>query len=146
MAAVQMNTRIDSALKAAGDEAFAELGYSPSEAVRLIWGFAARNRHDKRKMADMIRLLKSPQEVEAEQQEADQRQAEVDRWLDEWDASWQGFFDTTGCDSVCCQPRTPAKIDETLGEMLDEEQERLRLGLSRQEYDRILFDRWRAES
>lgn len=36
MAVVQMNTRIDAALKEQGDATFAEFGYSPSEAVRLV--------------------------------------------------------------------------------------------------------------
>ncbi|WP_139652448.1 type II toxin-antitoxin system RelB/DinJ family antitoxin [Raoultibacter phocaeensis] len=41
MAATQMNTRIDSALKRKGDEVLAKHGYSPSEAVRALWEYAA---------------------------------------------------------------------------------------------------------
>lgn len=146
MAAVQMNTRIDEALKADGDAAFAEFGYSPSEAVRLLWGFAARNRGDRRKMADMIRQLKSPREAEAEQATEDQRQAEAKRWLDEWDSSWQGFFDSTGCNPEHYQPPSSKDVDEALAAMLDEDRERVEMGLSREEYDRVLFERWRAEA
>lgn len=146
MAAVQMNTRIDATLKAEGDAAFAELGYSPSEAVRLVWGFAARNRRNRRKMTDMIRQLKSTREIETEQMAEDQRQAQVQHWLDEWDASWRGFFDSTGCDPTRFQPASSEDIDEALAEMLDEDRERVGKGLSREEYDRVLFNRWRAEA
>jgi len=146
MGAVQMNTRIDGDLKAEGDAVFAELGYSPSEAVRLVWGFAARNKHDRQKLSDMLRLLKDPRKAQAEQKAAKQRQEETTHWLDEWDASWQGFFDTTGCDSAQYRPLDSKEIEAALGQILDEEQERNRLGLSREDYDRVLFERWRAES
>ena len=146
MTAVQMNTRIDAALKADGDAAFAEFGYSPSEAVRLVWGFAARNRGNKRKMADLIRQLKSPREAEADQAAEDQRQAEAKRWLEEWDASWQGFFDATGCNPTRYQPLPSQDIGEALVAAHEEDRERIALGLSREEYDRVLFERWRAEA
>lgn len=41
--AVQMNTRLDALLKKQGDAALAAAGYSPSQAVRSLWTFAARN-------------------------------------------------------------------------------------------------------
>lgn len=37
----QMNMRIDAALKAGGDAALAQAGYTPSAAVRALWEFAA---------------------------------------------------------------------------------------------------------
>lgn len=37
----QMNVRMDSALKASGDAALAQAGYTPSAAVRALWAFAA---------------------------------------------------------------------------------------------------------
>lgn len=40
---VQMNTRLDALLKKQGDAALAAAGYSPSQAVRSLWTFAARN-------------------------------------------------------------------------------------------------------
>ncbi len=43
---VQMNTRIDAGIKAAGDRAFSRLGYTPSQVVRIIWNFAARHEND----------------------------------------------------------------------------------------------------
>lgn len=42
-AVTQMNTRIDRATKERGDRAFGLAGYTPSQVVRLVWGFAARN-------------------------------------------------------------------------------------------------------
>ena len=40
MSAVQMNIRLDSALKASGNAVIAELGYTPSQVVRALWEFA----------------------------------------------------------------------------------------------------------
>lgn len=40
---VQMNTRIDADLKRAGDAALAQAGYTPTQAVRALWTFAARH-------------------------------------------------------------------------------------------------------
>lgn len=37
----QMNTRIDATLKTRGDEALARAGYTPSQAIRTLWEFAA---------------------------------------------------------------------------------------------------------
>lgn len=42
----QMNTRIDSALKEAGDAVLARLGYSPSAAVRGLWRFVVDHQDD----------------------------------------------------------------------------------------------------
>ena len=41
MAAVQMNIRMDSALKEAGNAAIAELGLTPSQVVRALWEYVA---------------------------------------------------------------------------------------------------------
>ena len=42
----QMNTRIDAALKEAGDAVLARLGYSPSAAVRGLWQFVVDHQDD----------------------------------------------------------------------------------------------------
>ena len=42
----QMNTRIDAALKEAGDAVLARLGYSPSAAVRGLWRFVVDHQED----------------------------------------------------------------------------------------------------
>lgn len=46
MPATQMNLRIDAHIKERGDAALAEAGYSPSQAVRVIWEFAASHVYD----------------------------------------------------------------------------------------------------
>lgn len=53
----QMNTRIDTALKKCGDAALASAGYSPSQAVRVLWAFAARNAQSPSAVADMLATL-----------------------------------------------------------------------------------------
>ena len=50
MPAVQMNTRISKDLKTRGDAALAKAGYTPTEAVRLLWGWAASQAHDPEKI------------------------------------------------------------------------------------------------
>lgn len=42
----QMNTRIDAALKEAGDAVLARLGYSPSAAVRGLWQYMVDHQED----------------------------------------------------------------------------------------------------
>lgn len=42
----QMNTRIDAALKEAGDAVLARFGYSPSAAVRGLWQFVVDHQDD----------------------------------------------------------------------------------------------------
>ena len=42
----QMNVRMDSALHEAGNAALAEIGVSPSQAVRALWGKAAKRGED----------------------------------------------------------------------------------------------------
>ena len=44
MGTVQMNTRMDAGLKKQGDAVLAEMGYTPSQAVRALWRFAVNNK------------------------------------------------------------------------------------------------------
>lgn len=46
MASMQMNVRIDEELKSQGDAVFAKLGYSPTQVIRAVWGFAASKQND----------------------------------------------------------------------------------------------------
>lgn len=128
MAAVQMNTRIDEALKAEGDAAFAELGYSPSEAVRLVWGFAARNRHNRRKMAEMVQQLKDPREAGAEQKVEEQRQKEAEEWMVGIRSLVQGYYDEFGIGRTHIEPWTCEEMDAVLSDLLAEDAERIRRG------------------
>lgn len=50
----QMNTRIDIALKEAGDAVLARLGYSPSAAVRGFWQFVVDHQDDATSVREVI--------------------------------------------------------------------------------------------
>lgn len=62
----QMNTRIDAALKEAGDAVLARLGYSPSAAVRGFWQFVVDHQDD----AASVRKVIAPDAVTALSDEA----------------------------------------------------------------------------
>ena len=66
MASVQMNVRMEDALKGEGDAVFAEIGYTPTDVVREVWGFARRNRHRPRVVADVMRQMRDPKEAQKE--------------------------------------------------------------------------------
>ncbi|MBQ9043621.1 MAG: translation repressor RelB [Eggerthellaceae bacterium] len=122
MAAVQMNTRIDKTLKEQGDASFAEFGYSPSEAVRLVWGFAARNRHNHRVMAEFIDTLDDSKEVAARAE----KQARIDAIL-RGPALIQQFFEERGIDRSKHRGWTPEEMDEQIVDALIEDEERIRV-------------------
>ncbi|MCI2241925.1 type II toxin-antitoxin system RelB/DinJ family antitoxin [Adlercreutzia faecimuris] len=54
MVSVQMNTRIDGAVKERGDRALAAAGLNPSQVVRAVWAFAARNEGRPQAMRDLM--------------------------------------------------------------------------------------------
>ena len=58
MGSVQMNVRIDRALKASGDGVFSEVGITPTEAVRRLWSFASRNRTNRQAVASLMESLR----------------------------------------------------------------------------------------
>ena len=72
MATLQMNVRMDSATKPAGDEALASIGYTPSGIVHAIWNYASRNRHNRDALRSLRKLL--------EPTEAD-KTAEAHSWV-----------------------------------------------------------------
>lgn len=43
MASAQLNVRIDTALKSRGDEALSKMGIGATEAVRMLWEYAAQH-------------------------------------------------------------------------------------------------------
>lgn len=68
---IQMNTRIDRELKQSGDEALLNAGFTPSQAVRALWRFAARHRHDP---GGIRALLDSdPKRIDADSDEDSER-------------------------------------------------------------------------
>lgn len=53
----QMNVRIDDDIRIKGNGAFDSVGWSPSQAARELWGFAARNRRNPRKLRELQQFL-----------------------------------------------------------------------------------------
>ena len=58
-ASIQMNTRIDPKLKERGDVALAEIGLTPSQAVRALWVKASKRGKD---LAELAQLLVGTEE------------------------------------------------------------------------------------
>ncbi len=54
---VQMNVRIDEKTKEAGDVAFARVGLTPSQAVRLLWDYAAQHVNDPEACKQLIAMI-----------------------------------------------------------------------------------------
>ncbi|WP_080800008.1 translation repressor RelB [Arabiibacter massiliensis] len=71
---VQMNTRIGRALKDNGDAALERAGYSPSQAVRKLWEFAARNAHNPRAIQNLLEDEDEAARSEAEEERARRRE------------------------------------------------------------------------
>ncbi|MBQ9001843.1 MAG: hypothetical protein IJ087_08330 [Eggerthellaceae bacterium] len=57
MATAQINARIQSDVKVAGDRALEAVGCTPTRAVRALWGYAGRNGHRRRKLRELIDML-----------------------------------------------------------------------------------------
>lgn len=74
----QINARIDRALKERGDAALERAGYSPSQAIRKLWDFAARNAHS----PHVIQAFFDTKD-EAEEREAKERRSEEERKAEE---------------------------------------------------------------
>ena len=128
MAATQMNVRIDSDVKVRGDAAFAEVGYSPSEAARLFWGFAARNRNCLGKLRELMAGLKDPQAIAAEDGQRKRDRAELEEWLERGPQAVNAFFAETGARQFARTFLTPEEQDTLLGDALEADAERIRLG------------------
>lgn len=83
-ASAQMNVRIDPVLKAKGDEAFANAGYTPSQAIRKLWELGASIGLN----ADAIRCLlegeeKISQEYLEEEKRRQDRRARLQSFYDD---------------------------------------------------------------
>lgn len=57
MPQTQMNIRIDERLKVRGDAAFESIGWTPSQAARALWRFAATHEGDRRILKDECEKL-----------------------------------------------------------------------------------------
>ncbi len=97
MEATQLNVRISPELKARGDEALSEAGFTPSAAVRALWSLAVAHRED----PDGLRAVLLP---EGGRDNNEERQADIERRLRSLHEGW------AICDSALAQPR-PSKQD-----------------------------------
>lgn len=82
----QMNTRIDRTLKERGDAALARAGFTPSQAVRALWKFAAE--HEPKEIEVLLRGEEEPGEAERQDaalklQETEAFWAKCDEIVDE---------------------------------------------------------------
>ena len=73
----QMNTRISRSLKERGDAALEKAGMTPSQAVRKLWDFAARNSHNPQIIQSLFDTEDKAARSEAEEERA--RRAEAFR-------------------------------------------------------------------
>ena len=83
---VQMNTRIDAELKAAGDPALAHLGYTPSAAVRGLWRFVVDHQDD----AAAVREVIEPDAASALSDDGSRKVAAI--------ADLRSLYDQTACE------------------------------------------------
>lgn len=120
MAVVQMNVRLDADVKAAGDEVFAEIGYSPTEAVRALWKFAQRNRHKPAAVEEAMRALRDSKETGQEEAARAQRIAEAEEWLDCGPRIIRDYYAQFGIDYDSLPPLTHEDYDRLLEEAYDE--------------------------
>lgn len=80
MPATQMNLRIDAQLKERGDAALAQVGYSPSRTVRVIWEFAAAHTHNPQAVKDLLQQVDTEQDTDR-QARVETKLAALDRAL-----------------------------------------------------------------
>lgn len=67
MATVQMNIRIDKVLKSHGDQTLEAIGYTPTRAVRALWGFAEQNRHNPAAVKEIIDQMEGTRDSSKEE-------------------------------------------------------------------------------
>lgn len=75
MAAVQMNLRIDAGVKERGDAALSEAGYSPTQAVRALWTFAAAHAHEPQVVRELLQQVEGERDPAREERIAAKRAA-----------------------------------------------------------------------
>ena len=71
---VQINARISRPLKERGDAALERAGYSPSQAIRKLWDFAANNAHNPRAIQSMFGAEEEAAQIDPEEERARRRE------------------------------------------------------------------------
>lgn len=88
----QMNVRIDDDIRIEGNLALEEVGWTPSQAARALWSYAARNRQHPRKLREMMSSLEGSPGSEKEKPQPSEAVLRASRIYDE-------FCDKVGIDS-----------------------------------------------
>lgn len=120
MDSVQMNVRIDRALKASGDSVFQEVGISPTEAVRRLWSFASRNRTNREAVASLMGSLRDPDVVAREEDDRARRRAEAEAWAESFQKPVRDCFLELGIDFDSLRPMTLEEQEQLLQDAYDE--------------------------
>ncbi len=120
MASIQMNVRIDKDKKAEGDRAFSSIDFTPTEVVRAMWDFAARNRNDRVALLKMMQALQDPHDVARAESEVATRDAEFESWLSRGPGIVRTYAHDAGISTEPIPTLSPEDYDELLGEALDE--------------------------
>ena len=120
MGSVQMNVRIDSALKTSGDSVFQEVGITPSEAVRRLWSFASRNHANRQAVVSLMESLRDPDAVQEENDELAYRQAQAEVWAELFQKPVRDCYEELGIDFSSLPPMTLEEQKQLAKESYDE--------------------------
>lgn len=120
MDTVQMNVRIDRALKSTGDGVFSEMGFTPTEAVRRLWEFASRNRANLPAVAELMESLRDPDELRQQRGEYARRRADAEAWVEQFQKPVRDCYADLGIDFDSISPMTLEEQDRLLEEAYDE--------------------------
>lgn len=116
-AVAQINVRLDRELKEAGDRQLELAGYTPSQAVRALWGKLARGGEDARKaLAGTFGGEANSDSSQALSPEAERKLAALERM----DRSWELFAQKLDLDLSTLSPLTDEELEEMRYEALME--------------------------
>lgn len=114
----QMNTRIERDLKQRGDAALARAGFSPSEAVRALWTFAAAHESEPHVVAQAL-AIEDPH-AEERQQHVQKRLASLNRIQQRMDEFNERFGITPEAIAHVNQMSDEALLEQALRERYEE--------------------------
>ena len=120
MGSVQMNVRIDRALKASGDNVFQEAGITPTEAIRRLWGFASRNRANRQAVTSLMESLRDPDAVRKEKDDQARRRIEAEAWVESFQLPVRNCYAELGIDFSGFSPMSPEEQELLLEGAYDE--------------------------
>lgn len=120
MESVQMNVRIDRALKTSGDSVFSEVGITPTEAIRRLWSFASRNRSNRQAVSGLMESLRDPDVIQQENDDHAHRRAEAEAWAEMFRRPVRDCYAELGIDFNSVPPMTPDEQELLLEGAYDE--------------------------